>query len=79
MNDQNLMKLQLLIKAQLCMINRFSKKYLLFLFFLTLVPIQLSAQKEVRKSIRKGNRSYQEQTFSDVSGYFNKALEENPS
>lgn len=49
------------------------------LFLITAsIPLSSMAQKEVRKNIRKGNKVYQEQKYSEAADYFGKAVEENP-
>lgn len=54
-------------------------KYILFFSVLAMVPISLSAQKDVRKNIRKGNKEYKQQKFSDATKFYSDALTENPS
>lgn len=50
------------------------------LFFLALIfPLTLSAQKDVRKNVRKGNKAYQQQKFSEAFTFYNNALTENAS
>ncbi|HBK32006.1 MAG TPA: hypothetical protein DEG28_08685 [Porphyromonadaceae bacterium] len=51
-------------------------KYGLFLLLL-LVPVAISAQKDVRKSVRKGNKAYQQQKFSDAATSYQEAIEKN--
>lgn len=59
--------------------NRFAMKYTLFLVMAAALPMTLSAQKEVRKNIRKGNKEYQQQKYSDATQRYSEALEENPA
>lgn len=54
-------------------------KYILFFCVMLLIPISLSAQKEVRQNLRKGNKEYKQQKFSDAAKFYNDALTENPS
>ena len=54
-------------------------KYILVIFLLGLIPISASAQKEVRKNIRKGNKEYKAQKYSEASALYEKAVEENPT
>ena len=56
-----------------------STKYISICFMLIMIPITLSAQKEVRKNIRKGNKEYNAQKYSDASSFYGKAVEENPT
>ena len=44
-----------------------------------LISVTVSAQKDVRKNIRKGNKEYKEQKFSEAADYFSKAVEGNPN
>ncbi len=53
--------------------------YLLPLLLGMLFPITLSAQKEVRKNVRKGNKEYLQQKYADASELYGKALGENPA
>ena len=53
-------------------------KYSLLLMIMALT-LPLSAQKEVRKNVRKGNKAYQQQKFSEAFTFYNDALAENPS
>ena len=53
-------------------------KYSLLLMMMALT-LPLSAQKEVRKNVRKGNKAYQQQKFSEAFTFYNDALAENPS
>ncbi|HLW10819.1 MAG TPA: tetratricopeptide repeat protein [Fermentimonas sp.] len=46
---------------------------------LILIPVSLSAQKDVRKNIRKGNKEYKAQKYSDAASFYEKAIEENPT
>ena len=50
----------------------------LFILITASLPFSLIAQKEVRKNIRKGNKQYEQQKFSDAAGFYGKAVEENP-
>ena len=59
--------------------NRFAIKYILVLVVATALPVTLMAQKEVRKNVRKGNKEYQQQKYSEAADRFNEALEENPA
>lgn len=43
------------------------------------VPLSLSAQKEVRKNVRKGNKEYKVQKYSEAANFYTKAVEENPT
>lgn len=52
-------------------------KKVLFLMFLILVSVGLSAQKEVRKAIRVGNKAYDEQLYATAEAEYSKAKEEN--
>ncbi len=54
-------------------------KYILFTLMLGLIPISASAQKEVRKNIRKGNKEYKVQKYSEAASFYEKAIEENPT
>lgn len=54
-------------------------KYLLISLMLGLIPISVSAQKEVRKNIRQGNKEYKAQKFSDAAAFYDKAIEGNPT
>jgi len=46
---------------------------------MVLLPLSASAQKEVRKNIRKGNKEYNQQKFSEASAFYERAVKENPS
>lgn len=59
--------------------NRLSIKYMLLLLVASALPMTLSAQKDVRKNIRKGNKEYEQQKYSDATERFKSALEENPA
>ena len=60
--------------------QRFVKiNYILVLFLGIMLPMTLSAQKEVRKNVRKGNKEYQQQKYADASDLYGKALKENPA
>ncbi|NLY25732.1 MAG: tetratricopeptide repeat protein [Bacteroidales bacterium] len=54
-------------------------KYCLFILMMVLLPLSVSAQKDVRKNIRKGNRVYSEQKYSDAASFYENAVEANPS
>ena len=54
-------------------------KYILIGLMLGLIPISASAQKEVRKNIRKGNKEYKLQKYSEAATLYKKAIEENPT
>ena len=54
-------------------------KYLLISLMLGLIPISASAQKEVRKNIRKGNKEYKVQKYSEAASFYEKAIEEHPT
>ena len=49
-----------------------------FILITVSLPLSLFAQKEVRKNIRKGNKQYEQQKFSDAADLYGKAVEENP-
>ena len=53
-------------------------KYSLLLLMIVF-SVSLSAQKDVRKNVRKGNKAYQQQKFSEAFTFYNDALTENPS
>lgn len=53
-------------------------KYSLFCLLL-LIPISVSAQKDVRKNVRKGNRAYNKQKFDDAYNFYDKAIQEDPA
>ena len=53
-------------------------KYIILLLIVAFT-LPLSAQKEVRKNVRKGNKAYQQQKFSEAFAFYNDALTENPS
>ena len=50
----------------------------LFFLFVASIPFSAMAQKEVRRNIRKGNKVYEQQKFSEAAGFYSKAAEENP-
>lgn len=54
-------------------------KYGLLFLLVMFVPFSVSAQKDVRKNIRKGNKVYNQQKFSDASAFYEQAIEENPN
>lgn len=54
------------------------KRYILFALLLVFT-IGISAQKNVRKSIRKGNSAFKEQRYTAAEENYAKALEENAS
>lgn len=45
---------------------------------LLMVPFSLMAQKEVRQNIRKGNKAYNEQKYSEAVRFYQEAIKENP-
>lgn len=51
----------------------------LFIILLTFITIGLSAQKEVRKAIRMGNKAYNEQLYATAEAEYSKAKEANAS
>ena len=53
-------------------------KYGLF-FLLLLIPVAVSAQKDVRKNVRKGNKAYNQQKFDDAFKFYEGAVQSNPS
>lgn len=53
-------------------------KYILLLFAFAL-PLALSAQKDVRRNVRKGNKAYSQQKFGEAFSFYEKAAEENPN
>jgi len=68
---------QLLIAKKTKMKGLFTKYGLLLL--LTLLPLSVSAQKEVRKNIRKGNKEYNQQKYSEATAFYENAVKGNPS
>ncbi len=52
-------------------------KKTLFIIFFALVAINLFAQKQVRKSVRSGNKAYNEQRYGAAEAEYDKALKEN--
>src|SRR5690606_6113965 len=46
---------------------------------LIVMPLSVSAQKDVRKNIRKGNKEYNIQKYSEAAAFYEKAIEENAS
>lgn len=54
-------------------------KYFLIILMMALIPLSASAQKDVRKNIRKGNKVYSEQKFSEANSFYENAVNENPS
>ena len=50
-------------------------KYSLLLLMIVF-SVSLSAQKDVRKNVRKGNKAYQQQKFSEAFTFYNDALTE---
>lgn len=52
-------------------------KKVLFVTLFALVALSLSAQKEVRKAIRSGNKAYNEQLYGTAEAEYNKAIKEN--
>ena len=56
-----------------------SLKYIFITLMLGLIPVSVSAQEEVRKNIRKGNKEYKLQKYSEAASYYEKAVEENPT
>jgi len=59
--------------------KRYLMKYFLFILMMALMPLSVSAQKDVRKNIRKGNKVYSEQKFSEATAFYENAVKENPS
>lgn len=59
--------------------KRYLMKYFLFILMMALMPLSVSAQKDVRKNIRKGNKVYSEQKFSEATSFYENAVKENPS
>jgi len=59
--------------------KRYLIKYFLFILMMALIPLSVSAQKDVRKNIRKGNKVYSEQKFSEATSFYENAVKENPS
>lgn len=54
-------------------------KRIVFIVLLTVFAVNLSAQKAVRKSIKRGNEAFKEQRYSAAETDYAKALEENAS
>ena len=54
-------------------------KYTLIFMMLGMIPISATAQKDVRKNIRKGNKEYKVQKYSEAAAFYEKAVEENPT
>ena len=44
-----------------------------------LLPVSVSAQKDVRKSVRKGNKEYSQQNYPEATILYEKALSGNAS
>ena len=59
--------------------NRSFVHNLLLALLMGMLPLSVSAQKEVRKNIRKGNKEYQQQKFSEASTFYDNAVKVNPS
>lgn len=59
--------------------NRSFILYLLFSLMVAVLPFSVSAQKDVRKNIRKGNKEYQQQKFSEAFTFYDNAVKANPS
>lgn len=59
--------------------NRFFVKYSVLSLLLMLLPLSVSAQKDVRKSIRKGNKEYSQQKYPEATILYEKALSGNAS
>ena len=53
-------------------------KYSLLSLFM-IFSVSAYSQKDVRKNIRKGNKAYKGQKYSEASSFFNEALSENPA
>ena len=53
------------------------KKYGL-VFMTLLISLSVAAQKEVRKNVRKGNKAYKEQKYSDAFKFYDNAVKQNP-
>ncbi len=60
------------------MMIRFKIKYISILLML-LTSSSIVAQKDVRKNIRKGNKEYQQQKYTDAFSFYENAVEENPT
>lgn len=58
--------------------RNFIIKYGLFVLLL-LIPVTVSAQKDVRKNLRKGNKAYNQQKFGDAFKFYDDAVKSNPS
>ncbi|MDD2513885.1 MAG: tetratricopeptide repeat protein, partial [Proteiniphilum sp.] len=50
----------------------------LFFLIMASIPLSAMAQKEVRKNIRKGNKQYEQQKYSEAADLYGKAVEKNP-
>ena len=59
--------------------NRVFIKYGVLLLLLMLLPVSVSAQKDVRKSVRKGNKEYSQQNYPEATILYEKALSGNAS
>lgn len=57
--------------------NRFTNKYILFFSLALMIPVSLTAQKDVRKNIRKGNKAYQQEKYSEAGKFYQSAVEGN--
>lgn len=53
-------------------------KYVLSVASMLIITFSLSAQKNVRKNIRQGNKAFQEQKYTEASKFYQDAIEENP-
>lgn len=54
-------------------------KKITFIILFAFVALSLSAQKEVRKAVRAGNKAYNEQLYATAEAEYNKAIKENAS
>lgn len=54
------------------------KKYIFIILFV-FIAMNISAQKEVRKAVRSGNKAYNEQLYATAETEYNKAIKENAS
>src|SRR5690554_2309540 len=66
-------------KCEAIQMKRYLMKYFLIILMMALIPLSASAQKDVRKNIRKGNKVYSEQKFSEANSFYENAVNENPS
>lgn len=54
-------------------------KKIAFIILFVFVAVSISAQKEVRKAVRTGNKAYNEQLYGTAEAEYNKAIKENAS